>query len=111
MEWLDWVIKIGGAITALGVIWAAVTIAVKAAIKKELSALNKDIEEMKEDNKKIKEHSLENYLSGLRLTIMSSDMPYGERIVAAYKYISAGGNGDVKKFAVNELHINDIQHD
>lgn len=56
----------------------------------------------------IKRHCHENYLTNLRLTIMSSEMPLGERIVAAEKYISEGGNGDVKKFCINELHVKDI---
>ena len=104
MVWLDWLIKIGGAITALGVIWAAVTTAVKASVKKMLAPIANDV-------KDTKEHTHENYLTCLRLTIMSSDMPLGERIVAADKYIKRGGNGEVKKFAINELHINDIHHD
>lgn len=103
MEWLDVLIKVGGAITALGVIWAAVTTAVKATVKKLLAPLNTKISELTE-------HSLENYLTGLRLTIMSSDMPLGERIVAARKYIELNGNGEVKKFAIEKLHINDVIH-
>ena len=59
----------------------------------------------------LKEHTRENYLTGLRLTIMNDNMPIGERIVAAHKYIKHGGNGDVKKYAIEELHVNDVQHD
>ena len=104
MEWLEWVIKIGGVITALGVIWAAVTTAVKKAINKMLSNLNEKIDG-------IEKHCRENYLTSLRLTIMSSDMPHGERVCAARDYIEEGGNGDVKKFAINELHINDVHRE
>lgn len=46
--------------------------------------------------KKLKEHSLENYMSTLRLTIMSEEMPIEERLNAGEKYISLGGNGAVK---------------
>ena len=42
------------------------------------------------------EHSLDNYLSIKRLTIMSHEMPLSERIAAGEKYIKAGGNGEVK---------------
>ncbi len=42
------------------------------------------------------EHSLENYLSIKRLTIMSHEMPLSERISAGEKYIKYGGNGEVK---------------
>ena len=103
MEWMDWLIKIGGTITAIGIIWAAITTAVKRTVKKVLSPLIEDIKE-------VKDHCFENYLSELRLTIMSSDMPLGERIVAADKYIKKGGNGEVKKYAIEELHINEIYH-
>lgn len=101
---LEWVIKIGGAISALGIIYAAVLL----AVKKIFSPFFKDI---KADIEELKKHSLENYLTGLRLTVMNADMPLGERIVAADKYIKLGGNGDVKKYAIKELHINDVQHD
>ena len=103
MTWLEWVIKIGSVISALGVIWAAVTMAVKATVKKLFAPLTADIEELKK-------HSKKNYLTSLRLTIMSSDMPLGERICAARDYIDEGGNGEVKKFAIDELHINEIHH-
>ncbi len=42
------------------------------------------------------EHSLDNYLSIKRLTIMSHEMPLSERIAAGEKYIKFGGNGEVK---------------
>ncbi len=41
-------------------------------------------------------HDRENYLSILRLTIMSEEMPNSERIAAGDKYIALGGNGEVK---------------
>ena len=44
------------------------------------------------------EHDRDQYLSILRLTIMSEEMPVSERIIAGDKYIKAGGNGDVKKY-------------
>lgn len=42
------------------------------------------------------EHSLDNYLSILRLTIMSPYIPLSERIAAGAKYVKYGGNGEVK---------------
>lgn len=39
----------------------------------------------------------EQYLSILRLTIMSDEMPMSERLIAGKKYVNRGGNGDVKK--------------
>ena len=43
-------------------------------------------------------HDREQYLSFLRLTIMSEEIPISERIIAGDKYIKEGGNGDVKKY-------------
>ena len=100
MVYLEWLIKIGGALSALGVICGAFALVMKWLF----APLIKDIKELKE-------HARENYLTGLRLTIMNDNMPLGERIVAAHKYIKLGGNGDVKKYAIEELHVNDVQHD
>lgn len=44
------------------------------------------------------EHDQDQYLSILRLTIMSEGMPVSERIIAGDKYIKKGGNGDVAKY-------------
>lgn len=53
-------------------------------------------------------HDFENYMSLLRLTIMSEEMPLGERIIAAEKYIKNGGNGEIKQFCVTHLHVKDV---
>lgn len=47
---------------------------------------------------KLVEHDEDQYLSILRLTIMSSDMPISERIIAGDKYVKKGGNGEVKQY-------------
>jgi D-alanyl-lipoteichoic acid acyltransferase DltB (MBOAT superfamily) len=59
----------------------------------------------KKSNKKLEEkvdtlveHDEDQYLSILRLTIMSEEMPISERIIAGAKYVKKGGNGDVKKY-------------
>lgn len=96
---IDLIIKIAACLTAVVTI---VTVAVK--VIKFFTNLAKDIKEMKE-------HTHDNYMGVLRLTIMSSDMPIGERMVAASKYLDANGNGDVKQFIYNELHYQDVQHD
>lgn len=49
------------------------------------------------------EHDKDQYLSILRLTIMSEEMPVSERIIAGDKYIKKGGNGDVKKYYYEKL--------
>ena len=116
MIWLDWIIKIGGAVSIIIGVWRSVI-----ALTRHLDSIKNDIKETKEyvmNNIKnvesipiIEEHCRENHMTGLRLTIMNDNMPLGERIAAGIKYLKLNGNGEVKKFLVNELHINDIQKD
>ena len=47
---------------------------------------------------KQEEHDRKQYLSILRLTIMSEEMPISERIIAGKEYIEHGGNGDVSEY-------------
>lgn len=44
----------------------------------------------------LQKHVTENYMSTLRLTIMSSEMPMEERLQAGEKYVNLNGNGAVK---------------
>ena len=99
MVWLEWIIKIGGAITAILLIWRGIVFFVHF------------LDDIKSDIQELKDHSKENYLGIKRLTVMSHDMPIGERIVAGNDYIKAGGNGEVKKYIEKELHTKEIQHD
>ena len=78
------IILIASVLTALGVI---ITTAVK--IYKFIRKWDKWVDEQTE-------HSLDNYLSIKRLTIMSHEMPLSERIAAGEKYIKCGGNGEIK---------------
>ena len=59
----------------------------------------------KKTNKKLEEkvdmlveHDKDQYLSILRLTIMSEEMPISERIIAGDKYVKRGGNGEVAAY-------------
>ena len=106
MIWLEWIIKIGGAVTAIVLLWKGVS---KFVHFLDEIKENTNLKDIKEDIKELKKHSKENYLGIKRLTVMSHDMPIGERIVAGNDYIEAGGNGEVKQYIVSELHINDIQ--
>jgi hypothetical protein len=47
---------------------------------------------------KLTDHSNLQYLSLLRLTVMDSDMPMSERLIAGKEYLAHGGNGDVKEY-------------
>ena len=81
-----WITLIEGLLT-----FAGICVTVYATNKKA----NKKLEEMVD---KLVEHDEDQYLSILRLTIMSEDMPISERIIAGDKYVKKGGNGDVKKY-------------
>ena len=78
------IIVIGSILSALGVI-----IATAVKVYRVIRKWETWVEETSE-------HSLDNYLSIKRLTIMSHEMPLSERIAAGEKYIKYGGNGEVK---------------
>ena len=80
----NFIIVVGGVVSALTIITAT-----SIKIYKFIRKWEKWVEEMSE-------HSLDNYLSVKRLTIMSHEMPLSERIAAGEKYIRACGNGEVK---------------
>lgn len=81
-----WVALIDGVLTFLG-ICVTVYFSQKKANKKLEGKVDKLVE-----------HDEDQYLSILRLTIMNSEMPISERIIAGDKYVKKGGNGDVKKY-------------
>ena len=78
------IILIAALLTALGVI-----IATAVKLYKFIRKWDKWVEEQSE-------HSLDNYLSIKRLTILCQEMPLSERIAAGERYIKYGGNGEVK---------------
>ena len=61
-------------------------------------ANKKNAKRLEEKVDKLVEHDEDQYLSILRLTIMNSEMPISERIIAGDKYEKKGGNGEVKKY-------------
>lgn len=81
-----WIALIEGGLTFLGV-----CVTVYFTNRKS----NKKVEETVNT---LLEHDKDQYLSILRLTIMSEEMPISERIIAGDKYVKKGGNGDVKKY-------------
>jgi hypothetical protein len=95
MPWYEFVIKAGAVLTGLGIIFGIVSKFVKAT------------ENLKETIADLEEHSSDNYMNILRLTIFSADMPIGERIGAGIKYLKAGGNGDTKKFLKETFNIDE----
>ena len=100
---VDMILKVAALVSAIGVIIGGV-FSIFRFVK---NYINNAIEELKETLVDLTMHSNENYMSLLRLTIMSNEMPIGERIVAGHKYLKNGGNGEVKKFLKEEFNITD----
>lgn len=100
MNYLDAIITAAAVLGALGVIFG---VGVKAW--NFIVNISTAIKELKETLEDLKTHSNENYMSLLRLTIMSNEMPIGERIVAGHKYLENNGNGEVKKFLKEKFNI------
>ena len=97
---MEMILKIAAVLSAIGVIGAAIRkfyLAVKNLIEK-INSVSTTLVTLEENSK-------ENYMSLLRLTIMSSEMPIGERIVAGHKYLENNGNGEVKRFLESEFNI------
>lgn len=93
MNWYEallWIASLIGAVSAI-------VVAVRKAIKPFTSAKD-DIKAISNKVDKLIEHDHEQYLSILRLTLMSPEIPISERIIAGDKYIKAGGNGDCKHY-------------
>ena len=86
---VEWIIKAGAVAAA---ITAIIVLAVKVRNAVRFFA------EMKKSLDTLVQHDKEQHLEILRLTIMNSEMPIAERIIAGQKYIEKGGNGDVKKY-------------
>lgn len=93
MSWYDallWLATLIGAISAI-------VVAVKKSTKPFKDAQS-EIQETANNVKKLMEHDHDQYLSIMRLTLMSQEIPISERIIAGDKYIKAGGNGDCKHY-------------
>lgn len=88
-----WIALINGLFT-----FAGVCVTVLVTNRKDRKKLESKVD-------KLVEHDKEQYLAILRLTIMSNEMPIGERIVAGQKYLDMDGNGDVKKFLNEKFNI------
>lgn len=115
MWYIDWIIKIGAAVTAITGLAMVIRKIINFfrnlsnRINTTIKYVEKNIDEVNKIDE-IERHTRENYLMCLRLTIMNREMPIGERIVAGKTYITEGGNGEVKKYCEQELHINEVHN-
>lgn len=105
MSYFDLILKVSAGLGALGVIIGAGVKVWRFIVKLIIVKLNNTTKELTDTLTELKTHSHENYMSLLRLTIMSEEMPIGERIVAGHKYLKEGGNGEVKAFLKNKFNI------
>lgn len=80
----------------LALVNAVIAAQARRAQKKSGIQARLDVIEDKVD--KLTVHNDLQYLSLLRLTVIDSDMPMSERLIAGKEYLTRGGNGDVKKF-------------
>lgn len=106
MNYLDGIIKAAAVVTALGVILGVGFKAWRFIVR-----VNNTTKALNDTLTDLKTHSHENYMSLLRLTIMSEEMPIGERIVAGHKYLKEGGNGEVKAFLKSKFNIEETVED
>lgn len=103
-EWIQVVLIIGSVAAAIAGISALVV-----KIVKGIQKIVKTCRWITESIRKLLDHSEENHMDILRLTVMNSEMPLSERIIAGKKYIDAGGNGDVRHYIEKHLLPHDRQ--
>ncbi len=88
-------------ITSATSLLLALVNAVIAALQRrqqKKSGMEQRIENIEHKVDKLTEHNELQYMALLRLTVMDTDMPMSERLIAGKEYLTRGGNGDVKKF-------------
>ena len=71
--------------------------------------LSRPLKEIVERLDRMEQYQHNDYMSTLRLTIMSEKMPMEERLAAGEKYVKEGGNGAMK--ARNHLLLEQYQQE
>ncbi len=66
------------------------------------------LREIEQRIKRLESYTHNDYMSALRLTVMSEEMPIEERLAAGEKYVQEGGNGAIK--AKYQLLIKEYQN-
>lgn len=98
MNWYEWLLAIAGGVTAISAI-TAFALKIVRAIKRWVEKVDKAFQNVDT----LVKHDREQYLSILRLTMMNSEMPISERLIAGERYLNEGGNGDCKDYYLHEL--------
>ena len=68
----------------------------KSGLQTRLDNIESKVDKLENMVDKLTEHNELQYMSLLRLTVMDSDMPMSERLIAGREYLAREGNGDVK---------------
>ena len=68
-----------------------------SAVLVEQIRSSRRLSKIEEQMAKLDKYNGLNYMNGLRLTVVSEEMPFDERIIAGRAYIDHGGNGEIKK--------------
>lgn len=92
IEQLKEIASIALALTAIG----SLTVAIIKFIYKPIHKILNELKTLVNKVETLGNHDHENYLSLLRLSLVSEEMPMSERLEAGRKYIEAGGNGAAK---------------
>lgn len=82
------VVGVAGGITTIWKLTALISQKIKNCIK--------FFTDLKAKIEAVEQHCLENYITDLKLIIMSEEMPLGERLQAGEKYVALGQNGEIK---------------
>lgn len=90
---VDGIIKFGSVLSALIVLWKILVFC-----RTHVKHVSESVEDLKQTIETLVAHDREQHLAILRLTIMNSEMPISERVIAGQKYIKDGGNGDVAAY-------------
>lgn len=97
-----------GIASGITAIWKLISLIVEK-IKKCISFFT----DLKKEMETVEQHCLENYITDLKLIIMSEEMPLGERLQAGEKYVNLGQNGEIKakyKLLKNEYQESNEKH-
>lgn len=70
----------------------------KTGRKEQLDRIEQNQDKHDKRLERLEKRSDLQYISLLRLTVMDSDMPMSERLIAGQEYLDMGGNGDVRHF-------------
>lgn len=96
----NWIVTVVCAVLGSSALTSIVQ-ALISALRKRLSkksSVEDHLEAIDAKINKLDQKSDAQYLSLLRLTVMSDEMPITERLIAGREYVRRGGNGDVKQF-------------